>query len=76
MNIVTELFRWWVVDEVTGERQLTTFKLSRENAQRAFPGAKPDLESREVSGFLPPEEPSVSFPVADMAGPDLTNFAK
>jgi len=45
---VTEYFNWWVVDELTGASQLTTYKLSRANAQRAFPGAKPAVQTREV----------------------------
>ena len=42
----TELFRWWFIDE-TGERRLTTYKLSRINAARAYPDAWPDLQTRE-----------------------------
>ena len=56
MNILAEYFNWWVVDEATGERELTKFKLSRENAQRAFPGATPDLQSREVHDLTAPGE--------------------
>jgi hypothetical protein len=56
MDILTEYFKWWVVDEVTGERLLTKYKLSRENAQRAFPGATPDLKSREVHNLTDPDE--------------------
>ena len=44
----TEFFKWWIVDERTGERRLTTYKLSRADAARAFPGADPDLQSREL----------------------------
>jgi hypothetical protein len=54
MDFLTELFNWWVVDEITGKRELTRFKLSRENAQRAFPGATPDLQSGEVHGLTAP----------------------
>jgi hypothetical protein len=43
-----ELFRWWILDEGSGERRLTPYKLSRADAQRAFPGAVPDTDSREV----------------------------
>jgi hypothetical protein len=43
-----EFFQWWIVDERTGERRLTPYKLTPTNAQRAFPGAVPDPESREV----------------------------
>jgi hypothetical protein len=56
MELLTEYFNWWVVDELTGERQLTKFKLSRANAQRAFPGAKPDLQSKEVHNLTAPGE--------------------
>jgi hypothetical protein len=55
MDILTEYFRWWVVDEQTGERQLTKYKLSRADGARAFPGATPDLGSREVHDFSDPE---------------------
>ena len=48
MSTLTEYFCWWIIDEPTGERRLTRFKLSRAHAQRAFPGAEPDLETREV----------------------------
>jgi hypothetical protein len=44
MSTLTEFFCWWIIDEPTGERRLTRFKLSRAHAQRAFPGAEPDLE--------------------------------
>jgi len=59
MSTLTEFFCWWVVDERTGERLLTRFKLTRVDAQRAFPGAEPDLQTREVRNLpdvdeLPP----------------------
>jgi hypothetical protein len=44
----TEFFRWWIVDERTGQQCLTAYKLSRVNAGRAFPGAEPDPRTREV----------------------------
>jgi hypothetical protein len=44
----TEFYKWWIVDTRTGERCLTTYKLSRANAEKAFPGAEPDLETREL----------------------------
>ena len=55
----TEFFHWWVIDERTGVQQLTAYKLSRVNAARAFPGAEPDLRTREVrvtqgECYLPP----------------------
>jgi hypothetical protein len=43
-----EFFRWWVADERTGVQRLTAYKLSRVNAERAFPGAEPDPATREV----------------------------
>jgi hypothetical protein len=58
---VTEYFKWWVIDRRTGERELTDQRLSREDAQRRFPGAVPDLRSREFredelfADSLPPE---------------------
>jgi len=51
----TEFFRWWIVDERTGERQLTAYKLSRADAERAFPGAEPDLQTREVRDLPKPD---------------------
>jgi hypothetical protein len=59
MSPLTEFFCWWVIDERTGERRLTRFKLTRVDAQRAFPGAEPDLQTREVRNLpdvdeLPP----------------------
>jgi hypothetical protein len=43
-----EFFNWWIVDELTGKRRLTTYKLSRGNAEKAFPGAAPDFQTREL----------------------------
>jgi len=59
MSPLTEFFCWWVIDERTGERRLTRFKLTRVDAQRAFPGAEPDPQTREVRNLpdvdeLPP----------------------
>ena len=48
----TEFYNWWIVDERTGALRLTTYKLTRADAERAFPGAKPDLETRELR-YLP-----------------------
>jgi hypothetical protein len=48
MPTPTDFFRWWIVDERTGKRQRTTYKLKRADAERQFPGAEPDLQSREV----------------------------
>ena len=58
MTVPVEFFTWWIVDQVTGESRLTTFKLSRANAERAFPGAEPDLETREIRNLPHPEKPA------------------
>ena len=60
MPTPTEFFRWWIVDERTGERRLTTYKLSRADAQRAFPTAEPDWETREVRDLPDPAETPAS----------------
>ena len=58
-----EFFCWWFVDERTGERCLTTYKLSRANAERAYPGAEPDLQTREWRSVpLVGHEPPTSRP--------------
>jgi hypothetical protein len=61
--IPTEFYHWWIVDERTGERRLTAYKLARVDAQRAFPGAEPELRTRELRN-LPEagEAPSDSRP--------------
>jgi len=48
MSNVTEFYRWWIVDPVTGERVLTPYKLTSAHAALAFPGAVPDLSTREA----------------------------
>src|SRR5258705_5986723 len=45
---VAAFYRWWIVDEVTGVRVLTPYKLTRAHAKLTFPDAEPDLKSREV----------------------------
>jgi hypothetical protein len=55
----TEFFNWWIVDERTGERRLTTYKLTRADAEKAFPGAEAELETLEIrhlpgAGKAPP----------------------
>jgi hypothetical protein len=45
---MTEFYRWWITNEVTGERVLTPYKLTRAHAALAFPGAEPDVQSREM----------------------------
>lgn len=52
LPMVVEFFKWWVVDERTGDRWLTTYKLSRPDAQRAFPCAEPEPLTRDVRHFL------------------------
>lgn len=52
MTIPTLFYRWWIIDPVTGERVVTPYKLTSAHAALAFPGAEPDLttrESRELS---------------------------
>jgi hypothetical protein len=63
MQVPTEFFNWYIRDERTGKRRLTTYKLSRVDAERAFPGSEPDLQTREVRN-LPSagEEPPNSRP--------------
>jgi len=48
----TEFYNWWIIDERTGTRRLTTYKLTRADAERAFPGAQPELQTRELR-YLP-----------------------
>jgi hypothetical protein len=47
--IPTEFYNWWITDECKGERRLTTYKLTRADAKRAFPGAEPDLRASCVT---------------------------
>ena len=48
MSIPTEFFRWWIIDMRSGERRLTNYALTRADAERAFPGAEPDLQTRDL----------------------------
>jgi len=52
MSGVTEFYRWWITNEITGERILTPYKLTRAHAALAFPGAEPELKSHELR-YLP-----------------------
>ena len=54
MTTATEFFRWCIFDERTGKRRKTTYMLTRADAERAFPGAQPDLQSREVRNLPAP----------------------
>jgi hypothetical protein len=65
MSIPTEFFRWWITDERTGKRRRTTYKLTRANAERQFPGCEPDLQSREVRDCPEPGEFSGNGPRLD-----------
>jgi hypothetical protein len=56
MGTPTEFFRWWVLDERTGKRRLTRYAMTRADAARQFPGAEPDLSSREVRLLPEPGE--------------------
>lgn len=52
----TEFFRWWVPDERrAGKLRLTRYAMTREQAAEAFPGAEPNLATREVREL--PETP-------------------
>ena len=63
MPTPTEFFRWYITDERTGKRRLTTYKLTRADALRAFPDAAPDLQSREVRNLPDPgQAPANSRP--------------
>jgi len=42
-----EFYKWWISDAHTGERCLSAYRLTRADAERAFPGAEPDLQTRE-----------------------------
>jgi hypothetical protein len=48
MSTPTEYFRWWITDERTGKRRLTTYKMTRAQAAERYPGAEPDLQTCEV----------------------------
>lgn len=53
-----EFYRWWIIDERTGERRLTAYKLTRADAKRAFPDAEPDLQTRELRNLPDAEAPA------------------
>ena len=64
--VETESFRWWIVDERTRKRRLTAYQLTRADAERAFPGAEPDLQTREVRDLPNPDRlPASSRPEGD-----------
>ena len=70
MPTPTEFFRWWIVDERTGKRRLTSYAMTRANAMERYPGAEPDMRTREVRDL--PEPGSVHGnwkPPADKVDP-------
>ena len=44
MPTPTEFFRWWIVDERTGKRRLTTYKVTPAAAAERHSGAEPELQ--------------------------------
>ena len=56
MSPEAEYFRFWVVDEVTSRLRHTSYKMTREQAAERYPGADPDLSTREVRQTPPPSE--------------------
>ena len=69
MATPTEFFHWYIVDERTGKRERTTYKLTRKDAEQAFPGAEPDPGSRELRHLDDPgEAPPNSRPGDKWAG--------
>ena len=64
MTTPTEFFRFWIVDERTGKRRLTSFMMTRADAAERHPGgAEPDPSSREVRDLpAPGEAPGNSKP--------------
>ena len=56
MPTPTEYFRWYIVDERTGKRRLTRYAMTRADAAERYPGAEPDLRTREVRDLPEPGE--------------------
>jgi hypothetical protein len=56
MPTATEFFRWWIIDERTGKRRLTRYAMTRDQAAERYPGAEPDLQTREVREVREPGE--------------------
>ena len=52
MAAPTEVFRWWIVDQVSGKRVLTSYKLTRAQAALSFARAEPNVDTPS-SGTLP-----------------------
>jgi hypothetical protein len=69
MATPTEFFHWYFVDERTGTRERTAYKLSRKHAERAFQEPEPDASSRELRDLSDPSEaPPDSRPGQRWAG--------
>lgn len=52
-----EFYRWWLPpDRMNAKPRLSTWKMSREDAEAGYPGATPDLTSREVRNCPEPGE--------------------
>ena len=58
MTTPTEFFNWWIIDQRTSKRRLTNYKLTRIDAERAFPGAEPDHSTGEVRNL--PDKSQIS----------------
>ena len=52
LPIETEFFRWFITDDVTGKRRLTTHRMDRKTALERYPDAEPFEPSREVRDVL------------------------
>ena len=52
----TEFFKFWITDERTGKRRLTTYKMTRAEAAERYADAEPDLQTREVRTSPPKGE--------------------
>ena len=69
MTTPNEFFRWWIIDQRTGKRRRTTFKLTRAEAEHRYPGAEPDLQTREIRN-VPSEIHGNSKPLVASSAPD------
>jgi hypothetical protein len=56
MTTATEFFKFGIVDERTGKRRLTRYAMTRADAAERYPGAEPDLRTREVRDLPEPGE--------------------
>ena len=52
----TEFFHWYVTDERSGKRRLTSYRFTRAQAVERYPDAEPDLRTREVRHLPEPGE--------------------